>query len=157
MKMARARQTPGQPRCLIVERHEWETGATQRQLQFVLETAEEIFGPGNTDRRITARVFLDPTQAVPSFTKTITISRVYGPSATRRTNGFREIGSVPSAFVFFQETTTPGTYDVWWQTDKAIVAAHFHGWIKGRDSQHGRGRLSIVVGAPVPRPIDDVP
>ena len=38
--------------------------------------------------------------------KRITISREYG-SSTRRTNGFPEMGSVPTSFVFFQETDDP--------------------------------------------------
>ena len=142
-------------RCLIVERHDWETGGQQQQLQFVLSTAKTFFGQGNADRTIQVRVFLPSTASVPAFSKTVTISREYG-NGTRRTNGFPEMGSVPSAFVFFEETGQPGVYDVWWQQDKAIVSARYHGWTKGRNSQYGRGRLSIVVNAQVPRPIDQL-
>jgi hypothetical protein len=63
-------------------------------------------------------------------------------------------GSVPSSFVFFEQTDKPGIYDVWWQEDKAIVAARYSGWSQGRNTQYGRGRLSMIVDAPVPRPID---
>jgi hypothetical protein len=82
-------------RCLIVERHDWETGGRQQQLQFVLDTAELFFGGGNVDRAIEVRVFLPSSASDPAFTRTITISREY-PNGTRRTNGFPEMGSVPN-------------------------------------------------------------
>lgn len=136
---------------LIVERHEWETGTTQRQLQFVLETARNFFGRGNRDRSVTVN-FYALAGAAP-ITKRIVISREYG-NKTRRTNGFPEMGDVPSSFVFFQETKSPGTYDVWWQADKAVIAAKFQGWVQGKNTQFGRGRLSIIVDGPVSRIID---
>lgn len=140
-------------RCLIVERHPWETGGHQQQLQFVLEPTAQFFGSGSTDRQIQVRVFLPAQAAAPAFSRTITISREYR-NGTRRTNGFPEMGSIPSSFVFFEETDQSGVYDLWWQEDKAIVAALYHGWSQGRNSQYGRGRLSIIVDAPVERPID---
>ena len=138
-------------RTLIIERHEWETGSTQRQLQFVLETARKFFGSGNRDRSITVNFYAAPG-ATP-ITKEIVISHEYG-NKTRRTNGFPEMGGVPSSFVFFQETGAPNTYNVWWQVDKAVVAAKYHGWIQGHNTQFGRGRLSKIVDGPVPRIID---
>lgn len=156
--MSRARGGSGgqsSRRCLIVERHSWETGGAQQQMQFVLETATMFFGPGDRDRRITVRVFLPPGAPAPAFQKDVVISREYA-NGTRRINGFPEMGAIPSAFVFFEETDTPGVYDVWWQSDKAIVAARFTGWCQGRSSQHGRGRLSVVVAAPVPRAIERI-
>ena len=143
------------PRCLIVERHEWETGTNQRQLQFVLETARAFFGRGNVRRRIRVRVFLPADARQPTFEKDITISREYG-NRTRRTNGFPEMGTIPSSFVFFQETAQALVYDFWWQTDKAIVAARFQNWRQGRNTQHGRGRLSLIVNGPIPRIIDAI-
>jgi hypothetical protein len=142
-------------RCLIVERHEWETGGRQQQLQFVLETARRFFGGGDKDRRIRVRVFLPPTAEQPAFQRDIVISREY-QNGTRRTNGFPEMGGIPSAFVFFEETGAAGVYDVWWQMDKAVVAARFRGWAQGRNTQYGRGRLSIIVPAPVERLIQRV-
>lgn len=142
-------------RCLIVERHAWETGARQQQLQFVLDMAAGFFGPGSADREIEVRVYLPADATEPAFTRRITISREYA-NGTRRTNGFPEMGSIPAAFVFFQETGEPGIYDVWWQEDRAIVAARYTGWSQGRNTQHGRGRLSLVVDAPVARVIDRV-
>jgi len=138
---------------LIVERHEWETGGRQQQLQFVLATADKFFGPGDRDRRIRIRVFLPASASSPAFEKDITISRTY-QNGTRRTNGFSEMGSVPTSFVFFQETDTPQVYDVWWQTDKAIVAAKYRKWHQGRNTQYGRGRLSTITPARIPRVID---
>jgi len=85
----------------------------------------------------------------------MTISRE-SANGTRRTNGFPERGIIPSSFVFFQETDQANLYDFWWQTDKAIVAAKdgpLH-WQQARNTQYGRGRLSLIVAGPVPRIID---
>ena len=139
-------------RCLIVERHEWETGGQQQQLQLVLETAEQFFGKGDRDRRVHVRVFMPATAPQPAFQRSVVISRVYR-NGTRRVNGFPELGKIPSCFVFFEETGQPGVYDVWWEDDKAIVAAKFKGWRQGRGTQYGRGRLSVIVRAPVERRI----
>jgi len=139
-------------RCLIVERHEWETGAAQRQLQFVLGPAHRFFGPGLVPRTIT--INLHSCSGVPSV-RTITISRVYA-NGTRRTNSFPEMGAIPASFVFFQETGTADTYDVWWQVDRPVVAARYKGWSQGKNSQFGRGRLSTIVDGRVPRLIDRI-
>jgi hypothetical protein len=64
------------------------------------------------------------------------------------------MGGVPSSFVFFQEAGTPNTYNVWWQVDKAVIAAKYQGWIQGHNTQFGRGRLSKIVDEPIPRIID---
>ncbi len=137
-------------KCLIVERHHWETGGEEQQLQFVLATARSFFGPGMTDRPIQVRVFMNPGSKTPSFNKSIVISREY-KNGTRRTNGFLEMGSVPSSFVFFEETSNAGVYDVWWLADKVPIAARYCGWKRGRDTQYGRGRYSLIVEAPAPR------
>jgi len=147
--------TQNQHRCLIVERHNWETGINQEQLQFVLDTANTFFGSGRLPRRIQVRIYLPANAANPISVKDISISREYS-NGTRRTNGFSEMGSIPSSFVFFQETDQSGIYDFWWQTDKAIVAARFPHWVQGRNNQYGRGRLSIIVNGPVPRIIDQL-
>lgn len=141
----------GPRRCLIVERHNWETGAHAHQLQFPLAAALEFFGPENVDRNITVRMFEFPDDPDPYLTKTLTVSRRYGASSTRRTNRVLEIGDIPTAFIFFEETATDGTYDLWWDIDKAIVAARIGGWHQARSNQHGRGRLWQIVAAPVPR------
>jgi len=144
-------------RCLIVERHKWETGAYRHQLQFPLKIADQFFGPGRTDLQIQVRVF--PPSAPgksPAFVRNMAISRRYRQSATRRTNRVAAMGKIPSAFVFFQETGRPGVYDLWWLTDKAVVVARFRQceWVQARNNQHGRGRLAVIVPAPVPRRID---
>lgn len=139
-------------RCLIVERHGWETGGAEQQMQFVLNTARRFFGTSTIDRTITIRVFLDPGSRVASFTKDIVISREY-MNGTRRTNRFQEMGSVPSSFVFFEETEDPSVYDVWWLEDKVPIAARYSGWSRGKDTQYGRGRYSLIVVAPAPRGI----
>src|SRR5712692_611283 len=130
-------------RCLIVERHEWETGGAQQQLQFLLGLARAFFGSGDIDRRITVRVFLPADAPAPAFTREITISREYS-NGTRRTNGFPEMRAIPASFGFFEETAEPDVYDLWWQVDRAIIGASFTGWSQGGNTQYGRGRLSII-------------
>lgn len=139
----------------MVERHVWETGGREQQLQFVLDDAETFFGAGDRDRRIHVRVFIPPNAQAPAFEKDIVISREY-QNGTRRTNGFPEMGCFPASFVFFEETGETRVYNVWWEEDKAIVAARFSGWKQGRSSRFGRGRLSVIVSAPVPRSIRDL-
>jgi hypothetical protein len=143
--------------CLIVERHEWETGGGSApggggQLQLVLDVAERFFGPGGRDLEITVRVFMPADADEPLFDRRATISRVY-ENGTRRVNGIPELAGVPSAFIFFEETDTPNVYDMWWQEDKAPVAARFNEWDQARNSQYGRGRLSTIVDGRVARPI----
>lgn len=156
-QMARQVRRPNRPdgnrRCLIVERHTWETGGNQQQLQFVLEPTRAFFGPGGANRRITVRLFIPSTAAEPTLVRQVIISREYA-NGTRRTNSFPEMGGMPSSFVFFEETDQDDVYDVWWQVDKAIVAARFTEWTQGRGTQYGRGRLSVIVAAPVPRLIE---
>ncbi len=143
------------PRCLIVERHVWETGGRQQQLQFVLKPAREFFGPDTRSRSIRVRFFVPATAATAIVERDIEISREYS-NGTRRTNRFPEMSAVPASFVFFQETDQPDTFDVWWQEDTAVVAAKYSGWAQGRNSQYGRGRLSVIVKAPVPRLLDRI-
>lgn len=151
-----ARKPKKQPRrCLIVERHVWETGGSEQQLQFLLDTARAFFGPGNADRTISVRLFIPSTASAPIVERDIVISREY-KNATRRTNGFPEMSGFPSGFVFFEETDVANAYDVWWQEDTPVVAARYSGWSQGKNTQYGRGRLSIIVDAPVPRPIDRI-
>ena len=137
-------------RCLIVERHEWETGGREQQLQIPLGIAREFFGEGDASRDVTVRLFQPPTDPNPIAEKEVSISATY-QNATRRVNGFVEVGLMPSCFLFFEETAEPNTYDVWCVEDKAIVSARFNEWQQGANSQHGRGRLAAIVAAPVTR------
>jgi hypothetical protein len=142
-------------RCLIIERHAWETGAHKHQLQIPLKVANVFFGPGTSDTTVILRIWGADGLATPKLRST-TISRLYAPSATRRLNKFPGMGAIPSSFVFFQETALAGTYDLWWQTDKSVVAAKFHPWFQAKASQHGRGRLAIIVKGTVLRPVKSV-
>jgi len=142
-------------RCLIVERHEWETGGDEQQLQIPLEVASSFFGPGDRTRSITVRVFLPPSAEFPAFEKTVRISKEYR-NGTRRINSFTEIGRLGSCFMFFEETSDTDVYNVWWDQDKAIIAARFNGWQQASRSQYGRGRLAIILRDPVPRQIDRI-
>jgi len=144
-------------RCLIVERHRWETGGGEQQVQLVLDVAARFFGPGTATRRINVRVFPERYGAEPRYEKEITISRTY-QNETRRINGFSELGSLPQCFIFFEETELRDTYDVWWDPNIVLVAAKFSRWIQARDSQYGRGRLTTILDAPVvPRWTDRLP
>ena len=137
-------------RCLIVERHDWETGGREQQLQFPLDVAQQFFGQGDVSRGITVRVFLTIEDPDPTYEKQVSVSMEY-QNGTRRLNGFNEIGSLPSCFIFFEETGEPSVYDVWWDDDKAIVAAKYSEWQQAQSSQYNRGRLAIIVPAPVSR------
>ena len=139
-----------QRRCLIVERHDWETGGREQQLQIPLAVAEQFFGSGGARQEITVRVFLSPSASTPGIVKQISISHTYGNN-TRRVNGFVDVGLMPSCFLFFEETGTPNTYDVWHVIDKTIVAARINEWQQGGNSQYRRGRLAAIVSAPVSR------
>lgn len=150
--MARRNSTT---RCLIIERHEWETGGEQQQLQIPLDVANQFFGPGTSPRSVTARVFIPPSAPSPAFEKDFSVSREY-PNGTRRINGFIEIGGLGPCFIFFEETSESGVYNVWWDRDRAIIAARFSRWQQARSSQYGRGRLAIVVSGPVPKQIRQI-
>ena len=150
--MARRNSTT---RCLIIERHEWETGGQQQQLQIPLGVASSFFGPENCQRSITVRVFFRASAPTPTFERTITISKVYN-NGTRRINGFAEIGGLGSCFIFFEETSDREVYNVWWEQDKAIIAARFNRWQQASRSQYGRGRLAIIVPGPLPRQISQI-
>lgn len=155
----RARSRGSQPlarRCLVIERHDWETGAYGHQLQFPLQAAGTFFGPDASDIIVRIRIFDPADDPAPVFEADLTVSRRYGQSATRRTNRVREIGVIPRSFIFFEETDQPAVYDIWWDIDMGIVGAAFHPWHQARSNQHGRGRLWLIVPAPVPRIITRV-
>jgi hypothetical protein len=137
-------------KCLIIERHEWETGGKKQQLQIPLSIANKFFGSEVRSRSIVVRFFFSVSASSPAFEKTITISKKY-KNGTRRINRFPEIGGFPTCFIFFEETSNNGVYNVWWVRDKAIIATRFNGWQQAKSSQYGRGRLAIIVPAPVRR------
>jgi len=133
-------------RCLLVERHEWETGFAKEQLQIPLRIADRFFGSGRATKLIRVRI--------PGHRSDFkcSISKVYAASGTRRLNGLALVGLLGSCFVFIQETDEVGTYDLWCEYDKALVAAYHRGWSQAKDSQYGRGRLALIVNAPVSNP-----
>ena len=53
----------GVNRCLIVERHDWETGGQEQQLQIPLAAAEDFFGPGNQTSPIQVQIQITRTAA----------------------------------------------------------------------------------------------
>ncbi|HVS52849.1 MAG TPA: hypothetical protein VHD62_10895 [Opitutaceae bacterium] len=137
-------------KCLIVERHAWETGFSREQLQIPLPIARKFFGSGKTRRRINVRI----AGAQQNFPCAIT--REY-PNGTRRLDGLPLVGLLGTCFVFLQETGDRMTYDLWCNYDKALVAARYYGWHQARNSQYGRGRLAIIVSGAVPHDFDHLP
>ena len=148
--MARANRQPDR-RCLIVERHLWETGFAQEQLQIPLRGAEQFFGSGNQRRNIRVRIAGAGPQEYQC-----SVSRRYTASGTRRINGLDLVGLLGPSFIFFQETDDPDLYEFWCQYDMAVVVGRFPNWQQAQNSQHGRGRLFNIVSAPVPRSIDRI-
>ena len=143
-------------RCLILERHKWETGGGEQQVQLPLEAANDFFGPGDQTLRIVVRVYMVRHSNTPTFERNATISKEYA-NGTRRINGFPELGALRPAFLFFEETAESGVYDFWWQSsDLQVVAAKFKKWEQAKNSQYGRGRLVTIVPAPVPREIQHI-
>lgn len=151
------------PRCLIIERHEWETGAASHQLQVPLEAALDFFGPD--EREINIRL-----AAAKRTVLGCTVSGVYrkGPkgnrgSATRRVNRLPWIGLMGHCFLFLQQTDDANEYELWVQYDTAIVCARFADWRQavvrgsGRGRRGSRGRLWNIVAGPVERPIVRLP
>ena len=132
--------------CLIVERHEWETGSDQAQMQIPLGPAAQFFGQGRQNVKVR---LVDTGQVIDcSVSKTYT-------NGTRRINGLPILGTLGHCFVFFQRTAS-ARYDVWWDTDVAIIGARFNNWSQARDSQYGRGRLVAIANGQVPRYITRV-
>lgn len=134
-------------RCLIVERHAWETGFAREQLQIPLEIAERFFGKADARRPIVIQL-----ADAPAYKYECSVSVRY-KNGTRRVNGLPFLGLLGSCFVFFGETDVADTFEMWVQYDKPIVVARFAGWTQGRSSQHGRGRLATIVTDEVDRPI----
>lgn len=144
-------------RCLMVERHPWETGGTRQQIQIPTKAVKQFFGAGTSRIAISIRLFVNPRQAKPTVLRHAALSKLYAKSGTRRINGLPEMGGIPGSFVLIEESGSPGQYDLWYLEDKAIVVAKFRSenWKQAKSSQHGRGRLWCIVGAPAPRWIVD--
>src|SRR5687768_12251500 len=98
-------------RCLIVERHLWETGGAQQQLQIPLDVARRFFGAQR--RTVTMTLYSRPAAGRPLLQRTATTGPIYAASRTFRINGLPEMSLIPPGFVFFEETG-PASFDVWW-------------------------------------------
>ena len=146
-------------RSLIVERHQWETGAGQQQLQLPSNAFRTFFrraGP------IEVEVFAAPRLRTPSRTGpaqvgSYTAARRGRASHTHRINRVYELANIGGVFVCFNETARVVSgrrvYELWWERDVALVAALFAGWNKAPDSQYGRGRLWLIRQTPLERPL----
>jgi hypothetical protein len=142
-------------KCLIVERHSWETGGNQTQLQIPLGPAANFFGPSVHARAITVRLVERKKEL-----HNCSVSKKYR-NGTRRINSLPLIGELAdtNCFLFFQETDDPNIYDCWWREQKedmTLIAAHFDKWGIGKRSQYGRGRLYQIVKGTVSRRMKDL-
>ncbi len=138
-------------KCLVIERHHWETGFQKEQLQIPKKAFQDFFG---RPRDILIDIFASATSRNPTRSIQAKLS-YYRASATYRINRVEEIGSLHQAFIFMQEVLDDDgsveKYHLWWNTDVALVVAKYSNWNKARDSQYGRGRLWRILNGPVPR------
>jgi len=138
-------------KCLVIERHRWETGFQEEQLQIPKIAFRDFFGrPGN----INIDIFASATSRNPTRSIQAKLS-YYRASATYRINRVEELGGLNQVFIFIQEVLdnegNVQRYHLWWNFDVALVVARFSGWNKAKDSQYGRGRLWCILKSPVPR------
>lgn len=130
------------PACLILERHPWETGFQEEQVQIPAEAFREFFGEAG---EVNIRVFGVRAADRPTRTLTALLSQ-YGRSHTYRINRIDELGDLPQCFLFVQRRAgAEPRYDLWWDTDVAGIVNRFHPWRQARGSQYRRGRLWQIV------------
>jgi len=144
--------TMPQRKCLILEKHDWETGFSEEQIQIKKSVCNNFFGRFRSAKSVTFQIFYNRRARSTRHVRQCRIS-LYRQNTTYRINGFFELGMLPSSFIFFQEIGN-NEYEVWWEKrDKAIIVAHFknENWKQAKNSQYGRGRLCCVVDAPVPK------
>lgn len=139
--------------CLIVERHEWETGAGRQQVQIPRDAFRRFFGSAGT---IDVDIYGSPWLRRPTRSIDAQLSE-YRRSGTYRLNRVFEIANLGAVFILLQDesagTGSRRRYALWWERDVALVAARFNGWQKARDSQYGRGRVWTIIDDAVSRPI----
>lgn len=145
---------------LLVERHLWETGAGQQQLQIPVEAFRQFF---KTSVSVEMEVYAAPRLKTPSRVGRAEVKEYRSSkgggraSHTCRVNRVYELANIGGVFVCFNETSRVANgrtvYEVWWERDTAFVAARFDNWNKASDSQHGRGRLWLVRDTPLARPL----
>lgn len=142
------------PRCLILERHQWETGGRQQQIQIPLAALRAFFPGGSAALvRLRPRIQLfDPRAAqTPVRVGTALVSK-YRNSQTCRFNSIPEVGHLPACYLFIMESrANPLSYDIWWNPDRRSVERRFGPMNEARASQYGRGRRWTIVNARVSR------
>lgn len=149
-------------RCLIVERHPYETGKDQKQPQIPQAPFGAFFGSGGT---IGIELF-DDGKSVRSGTALASAYNKKGKSGKRSSETYRlqsipEFKNLPPGFIFVQEVLDGGTlshYEVWFRKDKAAVLNELvpiHGAfdVAPRGKMPVRGRLHKIVSAPINKTI----
>jgi hypothetical protein len=150
------------PRCLIVERHPYETGKDQKQPQIPSKPFAAFFGPGGN---ITVELFEDGVFK----RRVIGLASAYNrrgktgkrASETYRLQSIEEFKNLPPGFFFIEEVLAGGIvthYEIWFRQDKAavlndIVTTHGPFEVAPKGAMPSRGRMHKIVSAPVSKVI----
>lgn len=145
-------------RCLIVERHPYETGKDQKQPQIPAAAFKAFFSTGG---QIQIHLFRDgqPVRAGTALASAYTKSKSgKRASETYRLQSIKEFKNLPSGFIFVEEVQGASGalshYDVWFRKDKAgvlndLIPAHGAFNVAPKGKMPSRGRLYKIVNAPV--------
>lgn len=150
------------PRCLIVERHPYETGKDQKQPQIPAKPFAAFFGTGGN---ITVQLFEDGvfkrsgTGLASAYNKKGKTGK--RASETYRLQSIEEFKNLPPGFFFIQEVMAGGAvthYEIWFRQDKAavlneIVPTHGPFDVAPKGAMPTRGRMHKIVSAPVDKVI----
>lgn len=146
-------------KCLIIEKHDKETGFSEEQLQILKGDCNNFFGTFPHFKNVVFEVYTNRNAKKPNYKKDVKIS-VY-KNITYRINGFPEIGFLPHSFIFIQSTDgkedDKEIYEIWFEKrDLLIILARYrrNNWKIGRSNQYGRARLSVVIDGTVPKTIN---
>lgn len=138
---------------LLLERHDWETSASEHQLQIPKEAFGLFFGsPGSID----VYVCMPPNSGA-SQHRQLLLS-YYAQSDTYRCNWLTDFGSLGHAVIIFEGKghATP-TYDLWWFTgsDAQTILSLPYGWSQARANQYmpQGGRKWTIISASAPRTV----
>ena len=135
---------------LVIERHEWETSASEHQLQFPRDAFDEFFGSTGEKE---FHIFIPPNSVIPSRIADAQIA-YYEDSSTYRLNKVTEIGDLEHAYVMIEEQGQD-VYHIWWFTGENTdrIRENPWDWRQARGSQYGPGRYWCILPEAGPRTI----